>query len=330
MVALAAGAQRKNSRLLGVDVNSWDDLFTSVQAILPQPTPAPIPEPTGPLVPPRGTDYIGAYVDPDDATPGPALTAQFESEIGRTLAYNIHYVHWDGAFPNSVEDDDVAHDRIPLISWHCGDTNAHIERGDDDKLIRAHADAIRAFGHPLFLRYEWEMNLSALTDVRKPCYDPKTDLRTGFFSPPRYIAAWKRIRSIFAAEGANNVIWLWNPGAGGPDPAQYYPGDDEVDWVGLDSYDRHDYTFEDTFFPFLDDLSQFRKPMMIVETGAVAHFQKTFFRPSLDTLRERYPLVRGFSYLDAHSGTNWSLTRKGIEGFKKLAHTHFMSARQPH
>jgi hypothetical protein len=330
MAALAVGARAANPNLQGVDVSSWDDRYSSLQAILPQPTPSPIPEPSGPLVPRHDGDYIGAYVAPDHEKPSPASVAGFERQIGRTLGYDIHYNGWKTDFPGRFEDDDVAHDRIPLLSWHCGDSNAHIERGDDDALIRARADALAAFGHPVFLRYEWEMNLNARTKSRKACYDPKTDLPTGLFSPTHFVAAWKRIHSIFLARGATNVVWLWNPGAGGPDPAQYYPGNDEVDWVGLDSYDRHDYSFEDTFVPYLDDLSQFRKPMMITETGAPAHFQPEFFATALDTLKFRYPLVRAFSYLDSQSTDNWSLTPQGLAGYKRLANSPFMSARQPH
>jgi hypothetical protein len=329
MRALTRGARANNAHLLAVAVDSWDDRDTDLQAILPQPTPSPIPEPTGKLVPPDGTDYIGAYVSPEGAPADPATVAAFEKQIGRTLGYDIHYYGWDSTFPGNNEADDEAHDRIPLVSWKCGDSNARIAAGDDDSLIKARADAFRAFGHPVFLRYQWEMNLYADTKAHAACYDPKTDLPTGYYSAKHFVAAWQRMYGIFKKEGANKVVWLWNPGGGGPDPTQYYPDDAYVDWVGIDEYDRHSVSFEDTFLPDLDDFTQFRKPLIVVETGALADFQKQFFETSEASIRNRFPLLRGFSYLDAHSGTDWSLTTEGVAGFKALAHSHLMSARQP-
>jgi hypothetical protein len=64
------------------------------------------------------------------------------------------------------------------------------------------------------------------------------------------VAAWSRIVDRFRARGATNVEWCWCPGGFGDDGAHMggenalanieslYPGDEYVDWVGIDVYNH--------------------------------------------------------------------------------------------
>lgn len=63
--------------------------------------------------------------------------------------------------------------------------------------------------------------------------------------PERFVAAYRYIHDLFTAAGANNVLWVWCPsapfatmerslGPGWNRAANYYPGDDYVDWLCLD------------------------------------------------------------------------------------------------
>jgi beta-mannanase len=91
-------------------------------------------------------------------------------------------------------------------------------------------------------------------------------------SPADYLAAWRHIRAIFAAEGVDNVAWVWCPTATGfvSGRAQpYYPGDNEVDWVCVDAYTSADYTsLEALIAPFLSWAAHHPKPIIIGEFGA--------------------------------------------------------------
>jgi beta-mannanase len=58
-------------------------------------------------------------------------------------------------------------------------------------------------------------------------------------SPASFIAAWKRIHTIFDRAGVTNVSWVWCPNAWGfatGDAPKFYPGDAYVDWLGSDIY----------------------------------------------------------------------------------------------
>jgi beta-mannanase len=60
--------------------------------------------------------------------------------------------------------------------------------------------------------------------------------------PSKYIQAWRHIHDIFQSVGASNVVWVWSPNwESVPKDAynaysNYYPGDNYVDWVGIDGY----------------------------------------------------------------------------------------------
>jgi endoglucanase len=89
------------------------------------------------------------------------------------------------------------------------------------------------------------------------------------------VAAWRHVHAVFVAAGATNVQWIWSPNhrsipaAAWNDAARYYPGDDVVDWIGVDGYDRlssRPATFASLFGPVLSTFTG-RKPLMIAETA---------------------------------------------------------------
>jgi beta-mannanase len=61
-------------------------------------------------------------------------------------------------------------------------------------------------------------------------------------NPALYISAYRHVHDLVVAAGATNVQWVWcfnngsTPDASYNDPAQSYPGDAYVDWVGIDGY----------------------------------------------------------------------------------------------
>ncbi|MEO9264051.1 MAG: glycosyl hydrolase, partial [Candidatus Baltobacteraceae bacterium] len=301
----------------------------SLQTVLPQPPVFTGTLAQGPLVPATGTTYLGGFIDPDGGGSSPQKTAAFEAQIGRNLAYNMHFYGWNGPFPGANEADDIAHGRIPVIAWNCGTTDAQIVSGAADSIIIAHANALKAFGKPIFVRWFWEMNLDDTNNApRKQCYDPKTDLPSGYFSPTQYIAAWQHIHNIFVQQGATNVIWLWCVANAHGGPAQYYPGDSYVDWVAMDNYDTFDATMFHTFYILSNELAQFQeKPFMITETGAHAALQPTFLGGAAAELQSQFPQARAIGYLDSHgSFQDWVLTADGLASFITFAKDSYMSA----
>jgi hypothetical protein len=329
LTQLAQAVAAKNAQFAGIDVNGWNDLYNGIQTIFPEPPVFTGALPTGPLVPPAGTTYLGGFVNPLGTGQTPAQTAAFESQIGRTLAYNMHFYGFTQKFPGPSERDDVAHGRVPLIAWNCGDNDARVAAGDDDAKLVLTAKAIKAFGSPIFLRWFWEMNLDDTNNApRTQCYDPATDLPGGYFSPLQYVRAWNHIHAVFAAQGVTNVVWLWCVANAHGGPSQYYPGDTTVDWVGMDDYDTNDVSLPSTLYIQAEELSQFQeKPFMITETGAHASVQPAFLTGAENVLQTDYPWARAVGYLDSvGSFQNWVLTPGGLSAFSTFARTPYMSA----
>jgi len=299
--------------------------------------PAPFPSvpadlPTAPITPPASTIFFGAFVNPQGLAGGggPSGVAAFEALIGRKLALDEHYYGWTDVFPGVNEFDDLNNGRIPVISWNCGVPDAQIVNGSQDDLIARRARDVAAYGGPIFLRFLWEMNLATHPGFRDICYDPNTDSVNFYLSPSEYVAAWQRIREIFAASGASNVIWLFNPSGKGVNPALYYPGGDEVDWVGLDDYDDANVSFVQTYAVAYNALKVFNKPILIAETGAEAAVQTSFFTGAASSLASQYPLVRGYMYFDAvGNNANWILSPQGLPAFTAFANDPYLSATNP-
>ena len=334
LATLAQSAAQANPNFVAVTADGWDDLYLGSQSIFPQPSVFDGILATGPanvLIPPAGSAYLGGYVNPLGVTdPTPYQFAEFEKSIGRNLAFDLHFYGWKVFFPTKNEREDVGHGRIPIVAWNCsnhGDYN--VAHGEDDALIRARADSVRNFGGPIMIRWFWEMNLSDLNNPpRTQCWDPKTDLPGGYFSPAHFIAAWQHVRTIFAEEGATNVIWLWCVANAHGGPSQYYPGDAWVDWVGLDDYDTNDISLDKMLYIPLNELSQFQeKPIMLTETGSHPAYQHSFFSETAGVLKTDYPFVRAVGYFDSKgTSQDWLLSGAGLGDFRKFAHDPYMGA----
>jgi hypothetical protein len=234
-----------------------------VTAPAPAPaTPAPAPSTTvnpavGPPMPARGA-YVGAYVQPTRYSEADKIAALYalQRQAGGQLDIVHSYLRWRVPFPAPGQQAIMDQGSFLLLSWAGIDTRV-IASGAEDSWIRRQARAIKAAGKPIFLEWRWEMN--------RPALYPQVH------SSADYVAAWDRIRSIFAQQHVNNVAWVWCPSnfQFEINGASFYPGNNEVDWLCVDVYPRKGpYTsFAALAQPFLAWASHIPKPIMIGEYG---------------------------------------------------------------
>jgi hypothetical protein len=211
-----------------------------------------------PAIPPNGKAYIGAWVQPNG--PGPfngdtrvetelSGLGEFQAAIGRPLGMVHVFQNWDQAASNSVLNAISSTGAIPVIDWSCGSTTGQngstvaIANGTFDSLITAFARQLKAYGKPVFLRWEWEPNLDQASGASCLHQGTNTLAQDGL----NYQHAWQRIYNIFKgsganAVGANNVSFVWNPGLAGnistPVLQDFWPGYQYVNWIGIDGYSR--------------------------------------------------------------------------------------------
>ncbi|PZF66379.1 hypothetical protein DEI81_01880 [Curtobacterium sp. MCBD17_013] len=232
-----------------------------------------------------------------------------------------------------------ANGRLPMLTWesqpnaagnNAPDQSAYslskIIKGDFDAYITKYAEAVKANGQPVAIRFDHEMNGN---------WYPWSEGVNGN-TRGQYVEAWRHVWKIFQATGANaDAIWVWAPSRVDVLPTEsttawnhrtidyttsLYPGTQYVDWVGMSGYYRSassDPTFDTTFGATLQQLRQIApdKKILLAEIGATetggsigsanAPSQKAAWITSLfDALAEpQNKDIIGFSYFDETATT---------------------------
>jgi beta-mannanase len=220
---------------------------------------------------------------------------------------------------------------IPMLSWSSQSmqsgvtdpqfTLAKIINGDYDSFITQFAEAAKSWGHPFFLRFDWEMNGT---------WFPWSEGVNGN-TAGQFVQMWRHVHDIFTAVGATNVTWVWCPNVSQSPAnlAELYPGHGYVDWTGLDGYnygpagpDGSSYTgqgatwstFDQLFRGSYDALAAMAptKPIMIGETASVVDggSKAQWLTDMLNELSSpTYAQVGALVYYDRVDGSyNWPLT----------------------
>jgi beta-mannanase len=134
-----------------------------------------------------------------------------------------------------------------------------------------------------------------------------------------YVAMWRHVHALFASEGATAVEWVWSPNVSYPGSGPLldtYPGDDVVDWIGIDGYNWGDdgaghrwQSFAGVFGPTYRELAALPgKPMMIAETASVeappgsARSKAGWIEAALGVEVRRFPRVRAVVWFDEVDG----------------------------
>ena len=231
------------------------------------------------LVPSCGVLWGGAAGGFTDAPRDQALL-DWEKASGRTSTIFHMYHKGDEIFPTKAEaamTADPAHPRVLLLNWKIayGSTWAKVAQGQQDKRIDTFAARAKTYGKKFFLVLN---------------HEPENDViaRAGSGMEAKDFAAMYRHTILrLRAAGVTNVVNVlaymgnekWMAQSWWKD---LYPGDDVVDWIGLDSYvsvepGYHAGLFADLldrkapsgpgFYAWASTVHK-SKPLMIAEWGA--------------------------------------------------------------
>jgi mannan endo-1,4-beta-mannosidase len=208
--------------------------------------------------------YLGVY------EPSSPHSYSSVAEFGKLVAHRpqiaVYYSSWFEPFQSSFARAAHAHLATPMVQIEPADTNiAAIAAGKYDSYLIDYARAVRSFRYPVIISFGHEMNADwygwGYRHIR----------------PATFVAAWRHIHTLFHAERAYNVTWLWTVNVvGSPrtSPVRpWWPGASYVNWVGIDGH----YFQQSLKFPnlFGATLAQVRKlghlPMFIAEAGIGEH-----------------------------------------------------------
>ncbi len=285
----------------------------------------------GVVLRPTSGAYFGSWVQPRDGESTKDALLRVESQIGRTLAVDHQYYRWDDPIPTAHQSWDVAAGRIPYIAWNAKRNNgtavswSQIASGAEDAWITTRADALKAFGSPIYLTFHHEPE----DDV--PALGTATD----------FTAAWRHIVDVFRARGVTNVtmVWTlmsWTFTQGRADT--YYPGDTYVDVVGTDGYNWNPgkpktnwRSFDWVMAPTRSFAVAHGKPVIVAEYGvqedpAVAGRKAQWFRDALVTLRQ-WPEVIAITYYDSPIIYQWwtDTTPSSLQAYAEIGRDPYLS-----
>jgi Glycosyl hydrolase family 26 len=202
--------------------------------------------------------------------------ASYERLAGRKIVGYRRYRNWDDRLfdPWQLQVRDTRH--IPfsslkaitnsgrVISWSSIAAATPGSAVYQNMVDRAHE--ARAYGNTVYLAFNHEP-------------EAVESARNG--NAASFVAAWRKIRQVFAAQGATNVVWIWTMTAwafteGSADP--WYPGDSSVDAIAADGYNwnncrtsRGRWVSFSTVFQGLRDFGARHptKQLMVLEFGSV-------------------------------------------------------------
>lgn len=277
-----------------------------------------------------GGTFIGVF---REVTPLTAVADGLEADTGISPASVLWFEAWSNerAFPVQQARDLWERGIMPHWTWEPWDpelsvtdpaqiTLQDILDGDWDTYISQRGAELAELSMPIMVRWGHEFNGD---------WYPWATAHNGE-DPQIYVQAYQRVHDLVTAAGATNVQWIWSynndsvPGEAWNQPAAAYPGDDYVDWVGLDGYN---WGFGPSWDPTGDHWRSFDsvigdayrtamqiapdKPVMIAEIGSTedggdkAEWLATAFA---DLAADRYPNIRLLTYFDTLKEEPWALT----------------------
>lgn len=231
----------------------------------------------------------------------------FEQHTGKRVSLlNFHFSL--GGFYADVLDKVSSRGAIPLVTVS-GGTMAGLAAGHLDEHVKHDAAAIKAHGGPVLLRPWWEMNGNWYSWSKE--------------GPANYRAGWQRYASIMHAEAPNaSLIWCVNVlgGTAVVDPLSFYPGDEHVDYTGIDGYNwgtapGHAGPWKspaEVFQPTVERLAVIAptKKIIICETASTEHggSKAKWIKQLLGTYLPSHPRIVGFTWFNDREnadGMDW-------------------------
>jgi beta-mannanase len=265
-------------------------IFSSVVALLLATNSGPLPTQaaTSPSI------ALGFY------TPSGNLSTAL-NQIGGRAAILDSFFDWPSSFPTGFVNNARSIGAIPMITWlPFGTSLSAIASGNRDHYLKTWADAAKAAGGTIFIRFAHELN--------------------GWWYPwgygvngntaAEYVAAWRHTVHVFRLQGATNVKWVWCIATGGNQPAikSLYPGDHYVNWLAMDGYNRDTNgkwrRFGDIFTPDYKLLSALSShSIMIAEMACVEDpkdglHKAGWIRHTFLTKIPTFPRIRAVLYFD--------------------------------
>ncbi len=289
--------------------------------------------------------YHGAFPDIADDASGNLVagkTTEFQRLSGKDIAWVVlgdQWFHSELKFPDHKVREVQKLGKLPLIQmmpWSVrlrdyGPDEKYdllrIVRGEFDAQLTDYAKAVKATAQPVAISFAPEMNGHWYPwsgyfqggGITTSYGDPQ--LADG---PEVYRDAYRRVIQTFRNAGVDNVTWFFHytaissPAETWNNVAEYYPGDDFIDWVGVSSYSAQEITdYWEDFSVIMDDAylafeaATSTKPFAVMEFGTIEDPMNPYRKADWISNAfaainsQRYPRLKAISY---HHESSWDQT----------------------
>jgi len=291
------------------------------------------------LVVPETGVYTGAYIefgDTEDNVTTEAIS-NFESLVAKRLAIVAFSSYWgEGSFPSGQLNTVTARGIVPLVFWSPWDRpyeevhpeggrfpRNHIDlnvilSGKFDAYIDRWADAAKSYGRPMLVAWGLEMNgqwfpwSGFFHGAGKSIPGQQ-----GYLGPETYKRAYRYVVDRVRARGATEISWVFQtngysvPEAPWNRVAEYYPGADYVDWLGMSAYGKQ-FSYENWVSPAeamdhpYQEITSIdpTKPVILAEWG-VGEFPKSgskakYIHDALKLITSRYSRIKAAVFWHEH------------------------------
>lgn len=186
-----------------------------------------------------------------------------------------------------------------------------IANGAYDSYLISFAQGVKNFNKPIRINLAAEMNGDwALWGLAQNGNTKES-----------FINMWRHVVDLFRQQNVTNVDWVWSPNVhyGGEtfgSYSTYYPGDNYVDYTGLDGYNwgtsngSQWQSFSEVFSASYTELTSLSdKPILIMETASaeVGGDKGAWIRDMFAKLSSDYPRIVGITWFHMNKETDWRI-----------------------
>jgi hypothetical protein len=229
--------------------------FTGARfTIIPSPSP-----PAHSSLPSQAASYLGVFEK--GTTPSYQQVAEFAKLARKQPNLVGYYSGWSEKFQTSFAERVFSQGETPYVQIDPTFASVSgIAAGVYDGYLTTYADSVRDFKHSVVIGFGHEMN------------DKRYLWGYGHVPAQTFVAAWRHIVTLFRAQGAENVTWLWTVQAETPQTgpiADWWPGRSYVTWVGIDGYYKNQAdSFDSLFSQTIKDVRGLTdRPILLSETA---------------------------------------------------------------
>jgi hypothetical protein len=252
----------------------------------------------------------------------------FEKIVGKEMNHQAVFVHWgnENEFPIDIAKGLKSRNKTLIIFWEAMDYNIDsseqpnfsydsILKGSWDKYISSFSVQAQDYGGPIILIPFEEMNGD---------WYPWSGTKNNN-NPQKHIQAYRYIHNFFKNVPNVKFGWVINndsvPDTTENQPELYYPGDDYVDYLGVNGFNFGQpwENFNQIFGKPLELLKTYRKPIYIFSFACAQGSKKAaWITDALSVQIPKYPKIKGWVWFNEKKEKDWRVwsDQNSLEAFK--------------